>query len=135
MSKAVKCPKCKCDTLHTQPEPTLQFDRCEKCKGTWLDGGELAQFSNLKNDLPNSDSIVSDEKVTSFNCPRCEQSGKTHPLYEIPYTAEDSSSQAELFVDYCKSCRGIWLDAKELGGVQDILKKMRIKQKLQRINK
>lgn len=65
MSTAVKCPKCKCDTLHTQPEPTLQFDRCEKCKGTWLDGGELAQFANLKNDLPNSDSMVSYEKKTS----------------------------------------------------------------------
>ncbi len=135
MPSPVKCPKCKCETLHTQPEPTLQFDRCEKCKGTWLDGGELAQFANLKSDLPNAESLVSYEKKSKLNCPRCEQSGKSHALYEIPYTDDQSFSQAELFVDYCKSCHGIWLDAKELGGVQDVLKKMRIKQKLQKINK
>jgi Zn-finger nucleic acid-binding protein len=34
----------------------------KKCKGTWLDGGELAQFANIKSDLPNAESMVSYEK-------------------------------------------------------------------------
>ena len=131
----VNCPKCKCQTIQTTPEPDLTFDRCEKCKGTWLDSGELAKFNSLEKDLPTSNSMVTFEKKTDLVCPRCEQNGSNRSLYQIPYSFEENVSQAELYVDYCKKCSGIWLDAKELGSVQTVLKKMRIKQKLERMGK
>jgi Zn-finger nucleic acid-binding protein len=129
----VKCPKCKCDTIQTQPEPNLTFDRCEKCKGTWLDRGELSQFNSLDKDLPESGSLISFERETDMTCPRCDQRGEKHSLFQIPYSFEENVSQAELYVDYCKSCHGIWLDEKELGSVQTVLKKMRIQKKLRKI--
>jgi Zn-finger nucleic acid-binding protein len=132
-TQSVKCPKCKSPTRLIEPEPNLKFDRCETCKGCWLDKGELAQFANLENDLPSGHSNYSLETKTNKICPRCEQSGKELYLYEIPYSFDQNFSKAEVFVDKCHSCLGLWLEANELGAVQNVLKNMRIQKKLQSV--
>jgi hypothetical protein len=76
----------------------LTFDRCEKCKGTWLDRGELSQFNSLDKDLPESGSLISFEKKTDMACPRCDQRGENNSLFQIPYSFEENVSQAELYV-------------------------------------
>lgn len=38
----VKCPKCD-GTLHETDFENIKIDVCDKCTGTWLDAGEMAQ--------------------------------------------------------------------------------------------
>jgi Zn-finger nucleic acid-binding protein len=129
----VKCPQCKTYTRLIEPEPNLKFDRCETCKGCWLDKGELAQFVNLENDLPTTNNDLPLETKTNKTCPRCEQSGKLNFLYEIPYSFDPDFSKAQVFVDKCQSCLGLWLEANELGAVKNVLKNMRIQRKLESV--
>jgi Zn-finger nucleic acid-binding protein len=50
-------------------------------------------------------------------------------LIEIPYSYATEDTKKELFIEYCGSCKGIWLDNKELTSVLIILKKFETIQK------
>ena len=43
----MQCPSCQVDLKAEQYEG-VEIDRCEKCKGTWLDTNELTKIINTK---------------------------------------------------------------------------------------
>jgi Zn-finger nucleic acid-binding protein len=119
----MNCPKCDAKTKTLDFEPDLQVERCQACKGVWMDKGELARFANLSEDLPAS--VINTGRATIYSCPTCKLKNEDHPLYKTPY--------AELSVDLCKNCHGLWFDHKEIAHLREYLKELRIQAKLNRI--
>jgi Zn-finger nucleic acid-binding protein len=133
ISTALQCPKCQCATSIIMLEENLHADKCDKCKGTWLDGKELSQLTGMSEDLPKIDQMLEVGKKTKIPCPRCLFARNPSLLIEIPYSYATEDTKKELFIEYCGSCKGIWLDNKELTSVLSILKKFRIQARLDRL--
>lgn len=94
------CPKC--DTgLFILNFKSVEVDFCERCRGVWLDAGELellaggplADFQQQPGTPPAG---------TKHLCPRCDE-----PLAEI-------TAPGNLTLDRCPRGHGLWFDAGEL---------------------
>jgi Zn-finger nucleic acid-binding protein len=110
--RAIDCPKCGSRTKRIEVEifgPNIFIDICPKCRGHWLDHGEL---NKLLKDKKLSDYLTKEIGTASKSkliCPRC------GGLMDVE-TAEDVA------VDVCLSCNGVWLDAGELEELKEISK-------------
>ena len=120
----MNCPKCDGLTKTLDFEADLHVERCQDCKGVWMDKGELARYANLTEDLPAS--TYATGKATTFVCPSCKLKNEERPLYQTAYSNE-------LHIDFCKSCHGLWFDNKEIAAFREHLKDLRISAKLNRI--
>jgi Zn-dependent protease with chaperone function/Zn-finger nucleic acid-binding protein len=79
-------------------------DVCKKCKGVWLDRGEVFFFSRKPKELEQMLSSEATPPVpSSRSCPRCGVG-----LGELPFL------RADLKVDQCPECEGYWFDSGEL---------------------
>lgn len=114
----MNCPKCG-DVLSLDVYENVEVDRCVKCKGVWLDSGELKKivqtkgetfdYQMIKDTIDNSfASVPKDEIKNQVNCPGCGESMK-------PVNYDYSSG---IILDRCSQCGGIWLDENELAKVQ-----------------
>jgi Zn-finger nucleic acid-binding protein len=103
------CPKCSTysELAATTVDASLTVDRCEKCRGVWLDWDELGPAKDLKALLPlfsQGASVTRDQ--ARGNCPSCAPSVE---LARIPVGA--------FGVDRGPSCEGLWFDGGELGSM------------------
>ncbi|MBT7610863.1 MAG: zf-TFIIB domain-containing protein [Bacteriovoracaceae bacterium] len=120
----MKCPKCSDNEMHVFNHQGIEFNICSPgCKGIWCDKGELAYYVETKNDTPRAQKRDESGCGTEFNCPVCE----TTKLKEYPYMDGE-----ELLIDICPSCKGIFLDFKELAEVEKLSIKIDSEGKLQR---
>ena len=120
------CPKCDGNLKALDFEPDLQVDRCEGCKGIWMDKGELGRYANTTRDIP--EKLIEAATVSGLNCPSCRAKNHTSGLYQIMMAPN-------LNLETCRNCEGLWFDHKELAGLQNHLKELRIQAKLDRISK
>ena len=104
------CPKCEHTTMTTATVEGLQIDRCPRCQGTWLDKGEAVQVLKRRlggqierGAVPTSDST---QDAKAAHCRRCDQA------------MDAKLGLAGVRFDYCPGCRGMFLDAGELGALQ-----------------
>jgi Zn-finger nucleic acid-binding protein len=118
----VICPKCKLATTPWTFEADLVFDRCEQCKGMWLDSGELARVSGSLEDFPSEAKRSGPQTLAS--CPKC----LTVRLQEIKFSPKD-----QMIVEICVDCKGLWLDSRELIKAREILQKDRIEFKKRKL--
>jgi len=102
----MNCPKCT-SVLREMRLEEVDFDYCLSCKGIWFDKDEMAAMAEMAADLPKVDPHAT---KTNFVCPRC---GKG--LEEMKFMAG-----AELRIDRCPGCHGIWLDKGEMKAVEKI---------------
>ena len=87
--------------------PDIIIDVCPKCKGVWLDKGELNKIlkdRKLSNYLTKH---IGTKSRSPMVCPRC---GSTMDIE----TVED------IEVDVCLFCGGVWLDKGELEDLQEV---------------
>jgi len=105
------CPKCNENTLYSFNTPEgIDIDLCDSCKGIWMDKGEAATFTELADDIPKLQEVLSQAKYTEYTCPKCQGI-----LQEMKYVPEGN-----LVIDRCDKCGGIWLDAEELWQMEDL---------------
>ncbi len=103
-SSAISCPRCSVPLKAVWSDKGIVIDRCEKCQGVWLDGGEVYQFSKdparihwaLQQGLRNP-------QPTRILCPRCHSS-----------MVEGGLLSDKLLIDHCAKCEGLWFDKMEL---------------------
>lgn len=86
-----------------------EVDLCSGCHGIWLDRSELAAITGQPVDLPDAAPTA----ATSLPCPRCGAS-----LRERPY-----GDRADLLVEWCGGCGGIFLDKGEMVVIKDLAKR------------
>src|SRR5690349_11965175 len=101
----MKCPKCR-DTLNsaTPKGYNATVDACPKCKGIFLDQGEITQF------IPNKKKVarlqaqgLEDIKQSGAHCPKC----------QIPMFVGKAPGFG-IALDHCAKCNGLWFDHGEL---------------------
>lgn len=124
---SLNCPKCKTGLKEFEMEPELYIDHCDYCKGTWLGKGELVMMATSKDEVTKFQKELVLGKPGTLPCPACAQEGKAQIMLELKYGTE------ELTIDYCKTCFGLWLDKSELPAIRTIMKQLRVKEKLGRI--
>lgn len=116
----LRCPKCATPSVNpfsTSEQCTL--DMCDRCNGCWFDAGEIAQYFELSKDVPDLDKALKSATPTKYACPKC----KGATLVEFEYSAIELAS-GRLRVDYCRSCKGIWLDPGEVVSLECLATKL-----------
>lgn len=107
------CIKCKKPMKKAKLEGIL-VDKCDICRGVWLDGGELEMLQNsiaknsqdLKKEAMNE---IMDEKMrlitTSGLCPKCQEQ-------QI-----EKYKKSGIELERCPACKGVFFDYGELDKV------------------
>jgi len=97
----------------------VEADYCPRCLGIWFDAEELCLAKDTKDIQLNwvdfdiwRDTKNFDFKRTQHACPYCRTM-----LMEVAY--DDS----KIKIDFCKHCRGIWLDRGEFKQIINYLKR------------
>jgi len=104
----VQCPRCFEDMIRaveSRMGKSFEIDICPKCRGLWLDSGELHKM--LK-DKKLSDYLTKDigtKSESKLVCPRC------GGLMDLEFADE-------IEVDVCINCNGVFLDEGELNDLK-----------------
>ena len=105
------CPKCDLPlfVLHFQE---IEVDFCDRCRGLWLDAGELEALLH-QTSANDHDLLLKFQQQSGIQpngrphlCPRCDA-----PLHEIQV---DHTGSPQLTLDKCPRGHGVWFDAEEL---------------------
>ena len=110
LEKKTDCPRCFVRMKQREVEifgPNVVIDICPKCRGTWLDGGELRRLLGNKRVSDYLTKQIGTKSHSKLVCPRCGG-------------LMDLERADEVEVDVCLDCRGVWLDPGEL---KDLKKK------------
>jgi Zn-finger nucleic acid-binding protein len=92
------------------PRGSLVVDICSECQGTWVDRGEVELSDEGEwAEAGEGSALPGQAGQSALICPRC----------DVPLTAITPRDQQELILDRCPECAGLWLDAGELGKLQD----------------
>ena len=101
------CPVCHESMVAFQLEG-VEIDHCTRCRGTWLDAGELETLSGLSGApagrLSAAVSVARDGRRASRRCPRCPRR-----LREISLEGERPVS-----LDRCPRGHGLWFGEGEV---------------------
>ena len=101
------CPECGAPMVAYEFEG-VEIDRCLKCGGTWLDGGELEQICRMAEVAtgPLTDAIeqAAGTKNRDRRCPRCAKAMETISV--------DPKRPVQL--ERCPFGDGLWLDRGEM---------------------
>lgn len=113
----LRCPHCT-KNLDEIALPGARVDRCALCGGLWFDRDELAAVKDERDaglGWLEFDLWSDEEKLkaggTFIDCPR-----DGNPLFRIQY------GPADVMVDVCLACRGVWLDKDELEKILSALR-------------
>ncbi len=94
------CPKCDTGLLLARIGG-VEVDYCDRCRGVWLDAGELEQLAGTAlPEFQQQTGVVPPGK--KHLCPRCDA-----PMPEI-------RAPGNLTLDKCPRGHGLWFDADEL---------------------
>jgi Zn-finger nucleic acid-binding protein len=105
-NSSLACPECdRPMTLVTVDD--VEIDCCRYCRSIWFDEGELLAFSQQDRDVP-SDHLH--HRPSRFACPACRG-----PMIEYVF-----QNPRTLMVDRCPTCRGVYLEDRELQRVFEI---------------
>jgi Zn-finger nucleic acid-binding protein len=104
----MNCPVDRTVQLVTISVEGVSIERCGKCNGHWLQAGELARLAARDNSV---EPVVSVARDSQRLCPE-----DSTPLTEVEFPEHSG-----LKIDVCGQCKGIWLDAYELGQALTLL--------------
>jgi Zn-finger nucleic acid-binding protein len=88
------CPKCDVALLIVEHDD-VEVDVCDRCRGVWLDAGELERLGIA----PETTAVVAES--SRYLCPRCDR-----PMRQIRRRGVE--------LEECPAGHGVWLDAGEL---------------------
>ncbi|MFA5240482.1 MAG: zf-TFIIB domain-containing protein [Phycisphaerae bacterium] len=114
----MNCPKCN-TPLKTTVYEGVEIDKCGKCKGTWLDDGEIIKILQSREEpfdpkliretlAQGFTGIPKDEQHNVVKCPNCQS-----VMEPINYNYSSG-----IILDRCPEGHGLWLDSLELEKVQ-----------------
>ncbi len=114
----MRCVRCPIDLTPEIYEGT-QIDRCARCKGVWLDSGELTKIvDTIGVAIP--EAVLRDTLAVAFKgVPQDEQrSLERCPKCDAAMEAINYDYASGIVLDRCPSGHGTWLDGGELEKIQ-----------------
>ena len=115
----MRCPRCD-STLTTIDYEGVEIETCSGCGGEWLDGEELGNIVRIRErrfDPEEQRAVAMAEPVPGVPTHEAEHElpcPKGHGMME-PVNYGGTSG---LIIDRCPSCRGVWVDDREMEKVQ-----------------
>lgn len=100
----MNCPNCKDVELKpTMTKQGVEIDACSKCKGIWLDRGEIFFFTKKVNIVARAlEEAIKEGNPTQKLSPKTQE-----PMHEIVLFG------GKLHLDYCQHTGGLWFDDDE----------------------
>ena len=106
-----KCPKCQLPMWPMELQG-VKVDLCTGCQGMWFDRGELEKASGAKLSGAEGSAVAAKGRLTRLICPACSA-----------YLHERSLlRRAEIMVDRCPHCSGLFLDKGEYSAAHKYLR-------------
>ncbi len=129
--KSMKCPKDKNELIKELYEDCVEVDKCPTCQGIWLDEGELEIIEEtIKNDYSGQLKKRPDYINEAFNMARSRlEKEYTCPICDRTLNKREYGYCSQVIIDVCPSCRGIWLDDKEIQKLEIFFERSRIESK------
>lgn len=120
---ALTCPNCKKE-LAPKIIGGIEIDYCESgCKGIWFDEGELKKIR----DIPDDSEVLTEVEGSFVPKPKEEvlnEETRMCPHCNVELYKYNWDMKSNIFLDSCEKCNGIWIDAGEMKGMNEYLKKM-----------
>ncbi|MFC1898684.1 zf-TFIIB domain-containing protein [Candidatus Cloacimonadota bacterium] len=104
------CPVCKKEPMIVLELNEIEIDHCLKCKGIWLDAGELElMLGNIEKSTALLEQFLIDKanREMKFKCPICLKKMEKISI----------GNEAKITIDRCKNGHGLWFDQGELEAV------------------
>lgn len=108
------CPRCNQETRKIK-ESEVVVDVCDKCRGIFLDKGELNKIAepsigDIEFCTVAGETFDHSDRFKEIHCPKCEGT----PMKKV-----DFNIYTDIILDYCESCKGFWLDGGEYSRIND----------------
>ena len=100
------CPVCKYPMLVLELN-NVEIDFCEKCRGIWLDSGELEL---LLESAEEKDAVLNSFQI-SKSCP---EAPRKCPICFVKMQKVICGKEKEVLIDKCPKGHGLWFDRNEL---------------------
>ncbi len=116
----MKCPFNEIDLVKEVYEADIEIDRCPKCRGLFLDAGELEKIQQTQEvDYSTRLKASINLEAAKFNHER--QLGETPvacPSCAAVMEKQEHGFNKLVVIDFCPACRGLWLDEGELEALE-----------------
>lgn len=108
----LSCPRCR-EGMKELPNRRAVIDRCDQCKGTFFDQGEMIRLLGESADPKYWLQAATSRQagLSEIDCPRCKAGMALRRL---------ASDELQVEVDHCGECGGLWLDGGEVDVVMRI---------------
>lgn len=113
------CPRCEQETREIKESEVL-VDVCDKCRGMFLDQGELKKIAEpIIGDIEfctvAGETFDHPDMFKEIHCPKCKDTQMKKVDFNI-YT--------DIILDYCENCEGFWLDGGEYSRINDEIRQL-----------
>ena len=116
----MKCPVDGEPLTSARYEAEIQVDECAKCRGIWLDAGELHRIESTKErDYSEELKRIPDHVARAYEMARQKaQKERTCPSCGRELETKEYGYCSRITVDSCPGCHGLWLDRGELSALE-----------------
>lgn len=116
----MRCPIDRADLHKHHYEADVVVDVCPKCRGVWLDAGELERIQeNLENDYSSELQRLPDFVSRAYEMARAKEApARDCPSCNGTLDRSEYGYCSQILIDKCRRCRGIWLDRGELRALE-----------------
>ncbi|PKN45203.1 MAG: hypothetical protein CVU59_09725 [Deltaproteobacteria bacterium HGW-Deltaproteobacteria-17] len=116
----MKCPYNEIDLVKEVYEADVEIDKCPKCRGIWLDAGELEKIQQTQEiDYSSRLKAAINADAAKFNHGRqLDEASLTCPSCAATMEKQEHGFNKWIVIDFCPQCRGIWLDEGELEALE-----------------
>ena len=106
------CPKCQVEMVSTRLDPGVTVEVCPKCRGTWLDHGELKELVSKRISERADPRVLLHGQRTGHACPDCER-----VLFERLFRPDST-----IKIHQCTECAGMFVGPGDLRRMKEHLR-------------
>lgn len=115
----MKCPNDTTPLVRETYENEVEIDKCPKCRGIWLDYGELKEIQkNLSKDYSDQLSKISTVVQAYEFAKQKTRPARKCPVCSVEMFKEEYAYCSQILIERCPDCLGVWLDAGELEALE-----------------
>ena len=123
----MKCPKDGATLAASRYEADVKVDACPRCRGIWLDAGELERIQESKE--RDNQAVLARMPSLGFDAVALAEAKAEHelacPKCGDPLARREYGYCSQVLIDVCPRCAGIWLDHRELGALEVFFERAR----------
>lgn len=117
----LRCPFCQA-SLNQYKIGNITIEGCPQCKGLWLNKEELQKLEKKRISQPWSSLPWLEDEIDSIDKAAGKESKRFCPNCKDEKLISVNFGDSGVIIDWCPSCKGIWLDSNEFNQITENLK-------------